>query len=93
VKQESRVVRFDSAAQMLDLVQLPKNGLHYRRIVQGFQRIFAASTFFGTDGQRSTSPVFHWKRFHFFYHMELWFNRADCSSIDWPRYVGLQLLT
>lgn len=77
VKQKSRVVHFDCAAQILDFVQLPKDGLHYRRIVEGFQRIFAATIFFGTDGERAASPVFDWTRFHFFDRMELWFNRPE----------------
>ncbi len=77
VKQKSRVVRFDSAAQILDFMQLPKDGIHYRRIIEGFQRIFAASIFFGTEGDRTASPVFDWTRFHFFDCMELWFNRPE----------------
>jgi len=80
VKQKSRTVRFGSAAQMLEFLQLPKDGLHYRRVVQGFQRIFAASIFFGTEGSEDSSQVFDWARFHFFDHIELWFNRADHNS-------------
>jgi hypothetical protein len=65
---------------MLDFLQLPKDGLHYRRVVQGFQRIFAASIFFGTEGSPASSQVFDWTRFHFFDRIELWFNRADHNS-------------
>jgi hypothetical protein len=36
---------------MLDFFRLSKDGRHYRRIVQGFQRIFAATIFFGTEDQ------------------------------------------
>jgi hypothetical protein len=36
---------------MLDYFELPKNGYHYNRIVQGFQRIFGATIFFGTEVQ------------------------------------------
>lgn len=54
-----------------------KDGIHHRRIIEGFQRVFAASIFFGTDGERAASPVFDWTSFHFFDRMELWFNRPD----------------
>jgi hypothetical protein len=77
VRQKSREIHFSTAAQILDFVQLPKDGLHYRRIIEGFQRIFAASIFFGTDGERASSSVFDWSRVHFFDRMELWFNRAE----------------
>src|SRR5438477_3079 len=63
VKQQSRTVRFESAAQMLEFLQLPKDGLHYRRLVQGFQRIFAASIFFGTERTQTSSQIFDWARF------------------------------
>ena len=33
VRQKSRTVRFNSAAETLDFFQLPKEGLHYRRLV------------------------------------------------------------
>ena len=87
VQQKSRTVRFQSAAQMLEFLQLPKDGLHYRRLVQGFQRIFAASIFFGTEAEQTSSQVFEWARFHFFDRIELWFNRADDgpSSADHGR--------
>src|ERR1051325_1267372 len=35
-----RVIQFDSGAEILDLFSLPKDGPHYRRLIQGFQRIF-----------------------------------------------------
>jgi hypothetical protein len=48
VQQQSRVIRFSSAAQLLEFFRLPKDGPHYRRMVEGFQRVFAATIFFGT---------------------------------------------
>jgi hypothetical protein len=77
VKQKSRTIRFASAAEMLEFLQLPKDGLHYRRLVEGFQRIFAASIFFGTEQIQTSSPVFDSARFHFFDRIQLWFNRVD----------------
>ncbi|MGO8792439.1 MAG: replication protein RepA [Terriglobia bacterium] len=76
VKQKSRTVHFQRAAQLLEFLQLPKDGIHYRRLIQGFERIFAASIFFGTEEQRAGGQCFDWTRFHFFDRMVLWFNRA-----------------
>ncbi|HEY6270542.1 MAG TPA: replication protein RepA [Terriglobales bacterium] len=77
VKQKSRAVRFESASEILEFFQLPKDGLHYRRLVQGFQRIFASTIFFGTQEADRPSPVFDWARFHFFDRAELWYNHVD----------------
>src|SRR5215471_1821909 len=46
VRQQNRVVHFSSAAQLLDFFRLPKDGPHYHRMVDGFQRVFAATIFF-----------------------------------------------
>jgi hypothetical protein len=62
---------------MLDFFRLSKDGRHYRRLVQGFQRIFAATIFFGTEDQPGGSLVVDWARFHFFDRMQLWFNATE----------------
>jgi len=74
VQQKSRTVHFDSAARMFDFFRLSKDGRHYRRIVRGFQRIFAATIFFGTDDQPGGNRLTDWARFHFFDRLRLWFN-------------------
>ncbi len=58
IKQRSRTVHFQRAGQLLEFLQLPKDGIHYRRLIQGFERIFAASIFFGTDEQRAGGQCF-----------------------------------
>ena len=40
VRQQSQVVRFDSAAELLDTFGLAKGGKEYRRLVAAFERIF-----------------------------------------------------
>jgi hypothetical protein len=77
VQQKTRIVRFQSAAQMLDFFRLSKDGRHYRRIVQGFHRIFAATIFFGTDDQPNRTRLIDRARFHFFDRMRLWFNHHE----------------
>ncbi len=77
VLQKSREVRFASPSQMLDYFELPKNGYHYNRIVQGFQRIFGATIFFGTEEQRQKAVVLDSARFHFFDRLHIWYNREE----------------
>jgi hypothetical protein len=55
---------------------LSKDGRHYRRIVEGFQRVFAATIFFGTEEQAGTNRMIDYARFHFFDAMHLWFSDA-----------------
>ncbi|HKT10681.1 MAG TPA: replication protein RepA [Terriglobia bacterium] len=81
LRQKSRTVRFHSAAQILDFFRLPKDGRYYRRMAQGFQRIFAATIFFGTEDQPTGNHLIGWARFHFFDHLHLWFTEGkECSS-------------
>jgi hypothetical protein len=81
LRQKSRTVHFGHAAQILEFFRFPKDGRCYRRLVQGFQRIFASTIFFGADDQPAGSRLLDWARFHFFDQVHLWFNeRENCSS-------------
>ena len=77
--QKGRTIHFDSAAQMLDFFRLPKDGPHYRRLVQGFQRIFAATIFFGTEEKPCGARLIDSSRFHFLDRMRLWFNSDSAT--------------
>ncbi len=77
VKQRNRVVHFASAAQLLEFFRLPKDGPHYRRMIEGFKRVFAATIFFGTDQQRNGAAIVDLARFQFFDRMHLWFNTRE----------------
>ena len=66
LRQRSKIVRFSTASEMLDFFHLFKDGKRYRRIMQGFQRVFAATTFFGTNDESEGKLVLDWGRFHFF---------------------------
>lgn len=77
VLQKSRTIRFNSPSQVLDYFELPKNGYHYKRIVHGFERIFGATIFFGTEEQREKDIISNWARFHFFDKMQLWYHRDE----------------
>jgi Plasmid encoded RepA protein len=77
LRQRSRVVRFACAAEMLDFFHLFKDGKRYRRMMEGFQRIFAATIFFGTNDDPNGKLVLDWARFHFFDRMRLWFHKGE----------------
>jgi len=85
VLQRTRIVRFASPSQMLDFFELPKNGYHYTRIVQGFQRIFGATIFFGTQEQRQTAALLDSVRFHFFDRMHIWYSREGSPKTNGDR--------
>ena len=75
IKQQSRVIRFRSAAQMLDAFGMQKGGTQYRRLMGAFQRIFGATIFFGTDVQRERAAVIHRSRFNFMTEARIWYAR------------------
>ena len=76
-QQKSPTLHFESPSQLLDYFRLRKDGSQYRRIKGAFQRVFAATIFFGSEDQLKKRLVVDWTRFHFFDEMQLWFNRED----------------
>ncbi len=62
---------------MLDFFRMPKDGRYYRRIAEGFQRIFASTIFFGMDEHPHSSRLIDWARFHFFDQLHVWFTDDD----------------
>ncbi len=73
VRQQTRTVEFESASQILHEWGLAQNGAHYRRLADGFRRIFASTIFFGTNEATPRAEVWDCGRLHFFEHMRLWF--------------------
>lgn len=70
-----------------DFFRLFKDGNRYHRLVEGFQRIFAATIFFGTSDEPGGKLLLDWARFHFFDRLHLWFHhdepaRTPPSSAD-----------
>jgi hypothetical protein len=76
VRQKSQVVRFRSAAEMLDTFGMAKGGKEYRRVAAAFERIFGATIFFATESARSTATVIHRGRFNFLREAEIWYSRS-----------------
>ena len=79
VRQRSRVVRFGAASEILDFFRLFKDGKRYRRLMEGFQRVFGATMFFGADNYPHRELVLIWARFHFFDHLHLWFHKTEAE--------------
>lgn len=75
IRQRSRVVHFDAAAEILEAFDLPRDGKTYRRLVEGFKRIFASTMFFGAEEELKTAAVWKGARFHFFDRMEIWYTK------------------
>jgi len=75
IRQQSRIVRFESAAGLLDTFGFSKGGKEYRRLVSAFERIFEATIFFGTESNRSAAKVIHRSRFNFLSEAQIWYNR------------------
>jgi hypothetical protein len=58
VLQKSRLVHFESAAQILEFFHLPKDGPHYPRMVEAFQRRawhYSRASLEVYDGRANTS--------------------------------------
>ena len=75
VRQQSQIIRFKSAAQMLDTFGMAKGGKEYRRLVAAFERIFGATIFFGTDSVHGGARVVHRCRFNFLREAQIWYDR------------------
>jgi len=50
-------------------------------MVEGFQRVFAATIFFGTEQRPDKTAVIDLARFHFFDRLHLWFNNRDEAHV------------
>jgi hypothetical protein len=75
VRQRSQIIRFRSAAEMLDTFGMAKGGKEYRRLVAAFERIFGATMFFGTDALAASAKVVHRARFNFLREARIWYDR------------------
>jgi hypothetical protein len=54
---------------------MQQDGSQYRRLIASVQRIFGATTLFGTDTQRERAMVTHQTRFNFMREARMWYSR------------------
>src|SRR5947208_10590810 len=80
VRKQSRCVRFRSGSELLEEFGLPRNGKHYRRLIEGFQRVFTSTIYFGSDDHPSERAIWEFTRFSFFDHMRLWYMKNHGSD-------------
>ena len=72
-RQQSPLITFGSAAEMLDTFGMQPGGSQYRRLIGAFQRIFGATIFCGTDLQEQKVSVVHRARFNFMTEARIWY--------------------
>jgi hypothetical protein len=94
LRQKSRVIRFETASHILQTFDLPRDGRTYRRLVEGFKRIFGATIFFGTEEQLEKAALVDWGRFHFFDRMQVWFTReVEQRSLPGEEFENVVVLS
>jgi hypothetical protein len=94
LRQKNRRIVFRSAAEILETFGLPKDGRAYRRLVEGFQRIFAATIFFGTDEKMVRGSMHDYHRFHFFDQMKVWYAKdLDQQQLPAEEFENVILLS
>src|SRR5262249_32896817 len=93
VRQRSQTIRFRTAAEMLDTFGMHKGGKEYRRLIAAFERIFGATTFFGTDKLTSTATVVERSRFSFFREAQIWYNRRADGSMPSDEFENVIVLS
>jgi len=76
---------FRSAAEILQEFDLPRDGPHYRRLVDGLKRIFTSTIYFGTESPAGRQEVWESRRFHFFDRLRIWCNRAPDEEFQEQR--------
>jgi hypothetical protein len=84
VRQQSKTIRFRTAAEMLETFGMHNGGKEYRRLVAAFERIFGATIFFGTDAFSGKAKVVQRSRFSFFNEAQIWYGRdpEQCPLSD-----------
>ena len=69
VRLRRREIKFSAAAEILNELGLPPDGIHYRRLIESFQRVFASTIYFGDE---KSQAVWNCGRFNYFDRLRLW---------------------
>ena len=72
IRLRSREFSFESGHQILTELGLARNGKNYRRLMDGFKRVFMSSIVFGTDELTAHAPTFEYHKVSFFDRVKLW---------------------
>ena len=79
VQQKSQIVRFRTAAEMLESFGMHTGGKEYRRLVAAFERVFGATISSVPTLTRPRSKVIQRSRFNFMSEAQIWYSRAAGS--------------
>lgn len=102
VIQQSPVIRFKTASEILDLFGMHNSGHQFNRLVDGFKRIFSATIVFGPrddikqqnlfaeeNGVDAPKLAFARERFHFIDKATLWYDRQDRGTKHFENEIVL----
>ena len=80
--QKTRVLRFGSAATILETFGLPKDGRYYKRLIAGFERIFYSTFYFTSDQHDGETVVITRTSFRFVRDLKLWYSEEGKQPSD-----------
>jgi hypothetical protein len=93
VRQKSQLIRFRTAAEMLESFGMHTGGKEYRRLVEAFERIFGATIFFGTDTLTGKAKVVQRARFNFLREAQIWYTRTPDQRVLSADFENLIMLS
>ena len=93
VRQKSQLIRFRTAAEMLESFGMHTGGKEYRRLVAAFERIFGATIFFGTDTLGGKVKVIQRARFNFLREAQIWYSRTPDQRILSAEFENVIMLS
>ena len=79
VRQMSKTTQFQSAAEILEEFDLPRDGPHYKRLEDGFKRVFSSTIYFGSELTVGRNQLWDFRRFHFFDQMQIWYAKEGAT--------------
>ena len=93
VRQESQVIRFRTAAEMLETFGMHRGGKEHRRLIAAFERIFGATMFFGTDIATTRAKVVQRSRSNFLREAQIWYNRQADQRVPGDEFENIIVLS
>jgi hypothetical protein len=93
VQQKSQVIRFRTAAEMLETFGMHTGGKEYRRLVGAFERVFGATIFFGTDAETNRAKVIQRSRFNFMSEAQIWYTRTPDQHVLSSEFENVVMLS
>jgi len=79
---KDRVIRFRSAATILDAFQPPKDGRYYKRLIAGFERIFYSTFYLASDEQNAEAVVMTRTIFRLVKDLRLWYFKTNDAGVS-----------